>query len=115
MMSRDTHSTEPVITKNFGAQEPQHELTTEESPQKVRDLRWCLAIVVRQAVKHEVREEKTDNSQWPDNEDNPPRRHAVRSGSVEMVTPVPKGGDPDLLRTLDNTGTHCPDFCRRAL
>ena len=69
----------------------------------------------RQTVEHEVGEDETHDSEWPDDQDNPPRSEAVCLGTTQRVTPVPQSGNPNLLRSLHETCTHGPNFSSSTL
>lgn len=69
-----------------------------------------MAVIVGQAVKHEVREKERDNGERPNDQHDPPRWHTVGSGTVEVVTPIPERCNPNLLGTLNYNGSHHPNF-----
>jgi hypothetical protein len=103
-------TTEPVVPKELGREEPEHELTTEEGLEEPGHLGRGLAIVVRKAVEQEEEEHDAHRGKGPDDADDPPGCGGGGSSRVQLVSPVPQSGNPELLRALNQARTHHPHF-----
>jgi len=55
-------------------------------------------------------EEETQNRKRPNDANDPPGGSRSRRRTVQLVTPKPQRGNPDLLRTLNDTRAKDPYF-----
>lgn len=48
-----------------------------------------MELLTRKAEQHQVSKEEADRSEWPDNENDPPRNEFALLCSLELETPIP--------------------------
>ena len=97
---------------------------------EVGNLGWCLTVVlcVRSQPNKKIsdgftdgrltweptqqkdHEQEAQNRKRPNDANDPPGSERSRQSVVQLVTPVPERGNPDLLRTLDDARAKYPHF-----
>jgi hypothetical protein len=59
---------------------------------------------------HKEREEEADDRKRPNDINDPPGSERSGRRVIKPITPIPQRGNPDLVRTLDDTRTKDPYF-----